>query len=196
MRSPPKIHRTKGLAKKVKAIIMDVSETKHKDTTITVEVNSAKSITHLTPIAQGTTETTRIGDKLHPIGLTVHMCLGNSNAGINGASCSRIMIARSRLGRALTVSDFPVLQGITDYNKIFVLYDKYITVTGPDGAGPQSIARKIFIKKKRFLRCEYAPGSTTTVLNGVYLYTVGDFAAANGNAPDLEAQCHLSFKDI
>ncbi len=183
-------------AKQIVKVMLNESETKHKDTTITVEVNTAKSITHLTPIAQGTSETTRIGDKLLPIGLTVNMCLKNANAGINGPSCSRIMIARSRLGRALTVSDFSVVQGITDYNKIFVLYDKYITVTGPDGAGPQSIARKIFIKKKRFLRCEYAPGSTTTVLNGVYLYTVGDFAAANGNAPDLEAQCHLSFKDI
>ncbi len=173
----------------------ETSETKIHDQTITTEVNSTGSLTHITGIAQGVTEVTRIGDRLWPKSLTVQLCLKNGNASA-AASCNRVMIVRSRLQRALTSSDLPAVQGITDYNKIFVLYDKYITVTGPDGAGPQSVTRKIFIKKKRFLRLEYAAASTVTVMNGVYIWLVGDFAAANAAAPDIEIQTHMAYNDL
>ncbi len=106
------------------------------------------------------------------------------------------MIVRSRLpDRFLVVGDMPTLLGKTNYNNIFVLYDKFLTVTGNAGSGPQSITRKVFIKKKRFLRLTFAAG-TLIDLNGVYFYRVGDKAAANADAPDIQASFDLSFKDV
>ncbi len=181
----------------MKRIILNESETKFDEGSFITEINTTKAIQRLANVGQGLTETTRIGDKITPVGLNVKFCIKNNNAGINGTSCSRLMIVRSRIpDRVLAVTDMPGLLNKTDYNKIFVLYDKIFTVTGPDGSGPQNVSRKIFIKKKRFLRLEYVAGSSDTALNMPYVYVVGDFAAANGNAPDIELMYNLSYKDI
>ncbi len=185
------------MTKVVKKIILDNSETKFDEGSFSFEINTTKTIQRLANVGQGVTEITRVGDKITPIGLNIKFCISNANAGINGPSCSRLMIVRSRIpDRVLAVTDMPGLLNKSDYNKIFVLYDKYFTVTGPDGSGPQSITRKIFIKKKRFLRLEYVAGSSDTALNMPYVYVVGDFAAANGNAPDIKLMYNLSYKDI
>ncbi len=185
------------MAKKVvENILLDRSETKHRSTQINAEVNNIGAITHLSGISQGSTETTRVGDKITPVSLTWKFCLENINVGSQLPSCVRLMIVRSRIpDRFLVVADLPTLLGKSDYNNIFVLYDKYLTVSGNAGAGPQSITRKVFIKKKRFLRLTYK-ATTLIDLNGIYFFAVGDTAPANANSPDIKGNFELSFKDI
>ncbi len=188
---------TKIAVKTVEKILLDRSETKHSANTVSTEINTTGTITHLTSINQGTTEITRIGDKITPTSLTIKFCLENKNAGAIFASCVRLMIVRSRIpDRFLVAGDMPsTILSKSDYNKIFVLYDKLMTVTGGDGGGPQAITRKVFIKKKRFLRLTYVAGGNID-LNGVYFYRVGDKAPANADAPDIQAAFDLSFKDV
>ncbi len=187
---------TKVARKVVENILLDRSETKHRHVDINIEINNVSSITHLSGVAQGTTEITRVGDKITPVALTWKYCLENINVGSQLPACVRLMIVRSRIpDRLLVITDLPTLLGKSDYNKIFVLYDKMMTVTGNAGAGPQSITRKVFIKKKRFLRLTYVAGGVID-LNGVYFYAIGDTAAANANSPDLKAAFDLSFKDV
>jgi len=175
---------------------LDRSETKHSSIAISTEINTTATITHLSNIGQGTTEITRIGDKITPVSMTIKYCLENANIGSQKPSCSRIMIVRSRLpDRFLVAADCPSLLGKSNYNRIFVLYDKLLSVTGNAGAGPQSIVRKVFIKKKRFLRLTYQAGGNID-LNGLYFYRIGEFAPASADAPDFKGEFDLSFKDV
>lgn len=177
-------------------VLRDTSETKYVASAINVEANTTGNLTNVTVINQGTKETERIGDKIWPDSMTMKFCLENNNVTTQTA-CVRLMIVRSRLAKtALVVGDFPGLLARTDYNTMFVLYDKFLVVGGTSSAGPQTISRKIFIKKKRFLRMEYLAANNTIALNGIYIYIVSDAAPASVIAPDITALTTLAFKDI
>jgi len=179
----------------VKAV-RDMAEVKHLTTTGVLEINTLGFLSHVSGVGAGSNSNSRIGSKLRPLSLTMKLCVQNDNTGIAGSSCFRLMIVRARVNAALALADMPNLLDTANYAKYFVLYDKFMTITGPAGGGPQVLSRKIFIKAKRFLEIQYDGASSTVGNNLIYVYFVGDHAVTDGRAPDADWSTLLSFNDL
>ncbi len=185
------------MTKAVTKVLRNISEVKRHNRNLNIEVNTGGQVMALSAVGQGVALTQRIGEKIWPRSLTILMNLENLNVGAQIGSVARVMIVRSRLHRALIPSDMPATVSATsDYTKFFVLYDKWLTVSGNAGAGPQTIVRKVHIGRKRFLRVEFEGTLTTVGAHLLYAFFIGDVTAGNVNAPDIEFSSSLSYNDL
>ncbi len=188
-----KFIKTKSNFKKsvVKVIESTAEQKTHGISFGPTNITATQQLVGLTEVPIGTLTNERIGNKWRPQGLSFRYCI-RRDANTSVGACIRIMIVRSRLVDALVITDFPLLNKTSNYNRIFVLYDKIHVVTGATGAGPQVITRKGFIKKKRLLEMVSSFASTTNIKNALVLMFVTD---AGSLYPTIEGSFNLTFID-
>lgn len=157
-------------------------------------VTTTGSVTHLSPLLHGTTDTTRIGDRVTYRSLLFRMFVTpNSTAGINYL---RAVIVRDKQANASAPTMAQVFQTASivlsplndDFSERFkVLYDRLFTVdTDATGAQVEKIYRKF-----KFVT-EYDDTAAIPNTNSVYLLLLSDQAT---NGPSVAFWSRLRYTD-
>lgn len=175
-----------GLVKKVLQIVKNQRETKREQVSL---ANSAITYTatlaQLISVAQGATNSTRVGDEITFKNLTGRFCLTWNNVGITTQKM-RVVVIYWRVPnlQTITATDIFASNGTTQaylspkawtsrFNST-LLYDRVHTV---DNLTNQTKNFHINIKVNKEI--QFGAGTTTFQRNGLYIYFVSD-QATNG----------------
>lgn len=173
--------KSKMTPSKVRKIVQRMSENNYRDEVISTTVDSAGTITHLTPIVQGDTSNNRIGQEIN----SQHVSWNITFTGADSTNVVRMIIFGAKYMAGLNPTVANVLETannphsfLLDVNKhqYFVLYDKMVSLSTIGENQIQSLRGFVKIPQK-YKKVMFNEGATTPRTNHLFLLLQSDSGA-------------------
>lgn len=181
------------------------AEWKYSDVLVNHDVNTATALTLLNGLVPGTGATQRIGQKIVIKSIEIRVRVQvDPNGGVRQLVRWMVVMDRQANGAAPTLAQIlnvntPYgLRNLENRKRFKIILDnvKYLAPLNQEGDG---CYYHVYFKFRKPLIVEYNAGNAGTVAdivsNSLYMFSVGDQAAGNGDAV-LASYCRLRYTDL
>lgn len=202
--------KTRQIAKRISKVakLVGTPEVHHHTVTsgavsvsVTDDGSTAAQLIALTTISQGDTDTTRTGDKIRALTLTVKgnlICADTTNV------VRLLIVCNYNGGTSSTLQDFLEAGDTTGYQwmslrshdrvgKYAILWDRTFNLSTA-GSKYQACFKKTIKLSKKMSEITYSSGGTSPLMNSLYLIAISDSSAVTH--PTMNYYARLRFTDI